>query len=583
MLISKKHSFGCFFVVFFWAWFYNNRFVKLHLLLILVTVMSLTAQPTAFAPTAFDKVATRYWQEYQNNLPIGGGMAYEKQVRDCQLDGSIDSLKTLDRLLIAVKKDIENRQMNEQSLLNNSTFRNFLLFLGFYAGRVLINQSQKPMNWLAFDDLQRHFNLKPTGVGQFYQVTALCHDTQTPPFFVLVVLGAKLFGTFNHKFTYPSTGQLAPESLYWAVMAQLELIGDNQNSMGQNTVAKNTTVQHTATQNTIAQNPVIQNTPSQNTASQNVASQNPVAQNLANQPLIQAVSQEPLIQPKANPTQNTFAQNPVAQTTPSQNTANQAVINQTQPNQTQQEQVKQEANLAKSSPTKPLNSVNQQSKSPPKPLNAADAQALAKRQQNQANQLAKHLSEVKQDLTTLPAINSNYHDRYEQVAQVLSKAEQLAPNREQFDKLNSGQQATIKQALALLEKLADNGNTNAMLRLAICAFEGVVMPKDDEQGFTLTKKAAEMNDIRAQKFLSRLYYQGLGTTASPQMGEMWLERAAHGGHDEAKKLQAQFTQIKIMKDDFKVEAQKDKRYMMMLGSVAVFLVILMLLTAKFLA
>ena len=48
-------------------------------------------QPTV--ASVFDKVAQTYWQDYERGNPIGGGMSFEKRLRDCALDDTLESLK----------------------------------------------------------------------------------------------------------------------------------------------------------------------------------------------------------------------------------------------------------------------------------------------------------------------------------------------------------------------------------------------------------------------------------------------------------------------------------------------------------
>lgn len=135
----------------------------------------------------------------------------------------------------------------------------------------------------------------------------------------------------------------------------------------------------------------------------------------------------------------------------------------------------------------------------------------------------------------------------------------------------------------MIADTAKTGNTNAMIVLAICYFNGIGVAKDENKGFAIVQKTADMHDVRAQKLLSRLYYQGFGTTANMQLGEFWLQKSADNGHENAKKLVAQFAQNRLILDDFRVESQKDKRYFTMLAIVAVAGVIGLWLVGKILA
>ncbi|MDO4251296.1 MAG: tetratricopeptide repeat protein, partial [Moraxella sp.] len=139
----------------------------------------------------------------------------------------------------------------------------------------------------------------------------------------------------------------------------------------------------------------------------------------------------------------------------------------------------------------------------------------------------------------------------------------------------------LQKAVSQIDSIATEGNTNAMLSLALCYFKGIGQPQDLGKGVEMVFKAAERQDMRAQKFLSRLYYQGVGVEQSTHEGELWLAKAADSGHPEAKRIQMQLLQIKAMKDDFKVEAEKDKKYIILFVGIAIFFVVLLWLLIKF--
>lgn len=172
--------------------------------------------------------------------------------------------------------------------------------------------------------------------------------------------------------------------------------------------------------------------------------------------------------------------------------------------------------------------------------------------------------EIYQDLQNLPAANARADAEFQKAKAVLDNydtmiATQVAKGQTMIS-FTDEEMTNTQRAVEFIKKMANGGNTNAMITYGLCCFKGVAMPQDMEQGAIWIHKAADANDIRAQKFLSRLYYQGVGVEQSIRQGEMWLEKAANGGHPEAQKIQTQFTHIKVMKDDYKVETQKDKRY-----------------------
>lgn len=428
-------------------------------------------------PTAFDKVAQKFWQDYNSGLPIGGAMAYENEVRHCQLDESVESLNALDELLSTIKN---NLQGNEQDLLRQTPFRNFLLFLGFYVGRVVARHyPDKAFCWLSFDELKGRYRLTPE--DKFFKMAALCADNHKP-FFVWINLGAKLFGTPSRRFTQPLSDMAVSESLYWATQAYFDEL-DLANKRATQIAPQ--TAQPTAGKT--AQNP---------------------AQNLAQSMAAQAIQ----------------AQNPQSQI---------------------------------------------QSKNPNQPQKSKRTAPPAK----------DPFDEVKADLVNLPAQNSTHDEHYKKAHEFLQKVDK---DMQGGLVLDDKQQANAQSALNALEKIANAGNTNAMLSLAVYAFEGRLMD-DTSKATAFVQRAADGGDVRAQKLLSRLYYQGLGVKTSTEMGQMWLDRAAQGGHPEAKKLQMQMSLVKDMKNDYHSEIQQDKRMYLMVGGVGLFFVILIWLSTKFLA
>lgn len=171
----------------------------------------------AQAPSAFDQLAKSYLDDYQQDRPIAGGMAYETRVRACHLDGSADSLKRLDRLLSTLKDELAHN--SETLLLQRADFRRFVLFLGFYVGQVLASQTGQTLCWVASTHTAQTKN------ERFYQVAALCPcGSSQPAFFVWQSVGATLFASDDRKFIDPIQKTYAPQSLYWAFKAYEEAL-----------------------------------------------------------------------------------------------------------------------------------------------------------------------------------------------------------------------------------------------------------------------------------------------------------------------------------------------------------------------
>ncbi len=184
---------------------------------------------------------------------------------------------------------------------------------------------------------------------------------------------------------------------------------------------------------------------------------------------------------------------------------------------------------------------------------------------------------------------SDTNDSYQKAVSVLSRFDEHIKSEmakgKALDEISFGenQQAIRKNALQLLVSLVKNGNMSAMTRLALYFFEGRGVPPDPQKATALIKKSAEMGDPRAQKLLSRLYYQGYDDIErSQELGEYWLKKAADNGHIEAKKVCAYMNQVEILKNDRRSEQQYDKRLWLILGGVGVAVVlVLMVLSALF--
>lgn len=90
------------------------------------------------AITALDQIALAYLQDWHQQRPIDGGVAFEAQLRQLSLDGSMQSLSELDNFLLQLKPqfiaDIAQIRQHSQQ-------RNLLLFIAFYSGAVLTYQA----------------------------------------------------------------------------------------------------------------------------------------------------------------------------------------------------------------------------------------------------------------------------------------------------------------------------------------------------------------------------------------------------------------------------------------------------------
>lgn len=64
------------------------------------------------------------------------------------------------------------------------------------------------------------------------------------------------------------------------------------------------------------------------------------------------------------------------------------------------------------------------------------------------------------------------------------------------------------------------------------------------------------------------------------MGQMWLSRAAEGGHETAKVLQQQMSLVKSMKETYRSEIQQDKRTYLLIVAIGIMFVLIIWLSTK---
>lgn len=512
--------------------------------------------------SVFDKLCDEYWQQFCQNVAVGGGMAYQNRLNDCVLDESLESLKRVDKLLIAVKQDILHKGYPENALLKQTSVRNFIFFVAFYVGKVIQKHTQNPLSWqsVSLD------NIRPQ--DKFYTLMAF----GKPAIFVLMTIGAKLFGRLDRPFYHPISRELIEDSVYWLAYEAIYATGDTP-ILDIEFSAKETDYTLSIIDSDTAVTD--QKTAKQFPAKQKTTEQKPIGQKTAKSSTSQPNSEHLAKQ------QNTqIAQNLSAQSTNHKNksdldihkspsTPHKAILNKTTPYKTTQNGYidNQNPSLTLNQNASPNNATSKNSHSP---------SHFAKRSTKKPKPQADFFAEVKQDLTILPAVNDTNQANFVKAYDFLQKI----PTQ---DELSDAQKKGQLKAVRLIADTAKTGNTNAMIVLAICYFNGIGVAKDENKGFAIVQKTADMHDVRAQKLLSRLYYQGLGTTANMQLGEFWLQKSADNGHENAKKLVAQFAQNRLILDDFRVESQKDKRYFTMLAIVAVAGVIGLWLVGKILA
>lgn len=182
--------------------------------------------------TPLDYMAAGYWQDFLANRPIADGMAYESQLRACMLDESLASLQRVDTLLSQIRRDlIKTERWSEEMLLVDEHYRNLMVFLAFYAGRVLAQHWQQTPHWYGQFELGKRYPELALIREDFYQHMAVVYrednkategtEADKPPlFFALEPIGLRLFGHIDRPFVAVQGDQVA-SGLYQAVSARL--------------------------------------------------------------------------------------------------------------------------------------------------------------------------------------------------------------------------------------------------------------------------------------------------------------------------------------------------------------------------
>lgn len=185
-------------------------------------------------------------------------------------------------------------------------------------------------------------------------------------------------------------------------------------------------------------------------------------------------------------------------------------------------------------------------------------------------------AELMQDIITIPVQQNVGNDAYKKVNQFFGKLDKAYPKSDEknaqhaiINKLTEQQKNNLSKAKNMLQKLAEQGNTDAMLHLAVYLMQGKWFEKNQQQGLALIQTAANAQDSRAMRMMSKLYYQGLGVNTDVNIGRHWLNLAADKGHEEAKKLIKQMDLAQIMIAERKEEIKSDDRLLKVMAVVVV--------------
>ncbi|TXD98645.1 sel1 repeat family protein [Psychrobacter frigidicola] len=490
---------------------------------------------TSLPKTPLDYVAEGYWQDFLTNRPIAGGIAYEAALHNCQLDKSLLSLQRLDTLILQMRRDmIKANIWHEDKLLADERYRNLLIFLAFYAGQVLAKQWQNMPHWYGQFELRARYPELPLITDDFYRHMAVLYKaaaTQNegikaevsdkvavPLFFALEPIGMRLFGHIDRQFQALQGGQVA-SGLYQAVSALLPNFTSNKANNNVNT--------EFSANNSLIDDTLINKSPRASQPIVNTAQQISVASTSSSPVSITKVAPTPIL------TKNLITVPDNIQPTPIQ----------TQP-------------------------------APPKPaIQIAPTPEIF-------TQLLTELDEIE-------LVQTAGNEDYRQARKILDQFERHIAKQHKARAqvmFSHKHQASREQALVLLNKSAMAGNTAAMLRLAMYELLGEGLSINNledkaaskEAGVDWVKQAASTKDSRAQRLLSKMYYQGVGVTQDIETGKQWLEQAAKNGHLEAESLVAQWQQAQMLITTREQEEHSFKRYQLLIAAVIVAAVLLII-------
>ncbi|PKH64093.1 sel1 repeat family protein [Psychrobacter sp. 4Dc] len=503
--------------------------------------------------TPLDYIAEGYWQDFLAERSIAGGIAYETELRACTLDESLESLQRIDTLLSQVRRDmIKSGIWEEATLLIDERYRNFMVFLAFYAGRVLAQQWQSKPHWYGQFELRKRYPELKLITDDFYQHMAVGYDNDGVKerlFFALEPIGLRLFGHIDRQFDAVQGGQVE-SGLYQAVSLRLpNTLNNDVHSVSELTadkVATNKATIHKATTHQITEsgNPSADSNAYVGTSQLNVS---------LNKPEEVSIGAE-------------YHQANIV-VTDSESRAIQSAMPDTV--------TELQANVV---PPESENSIKPELTKVTKPTAKPTSSVKSTSTPEMFTQLLVELDEIE-----LPQSAGDM--QYQQARKILDQFEQhiAKQNKPRRQVIFSNDHNTAKnKALLILQAAAEDGNTAAMLRLAMYELlgEGLTADSDNQKksGVDWVNQAASKNDSRAQRLLSKMYYQGVGVSQDIDSGKYWLEQAADNGHAEAANLVKQWQQADMLLTTQKQEQHSTKRYQLLIGAIiAVALLIIIII------
>lgn len=525
-----------------------------------------------------NRVIFSYWQDFENNQPINGGIVYQPILPKLHLDGSIDSLKRIDAFLDKIQPRLAQ---DIATLQSDAPQRKLLLFLAFYSGMVfayyarhISKQPQLPPFWVSFAKMTETYEpLKRLIKQDFsYSVAVSLSDIDGTPkpflpdvvrrevFFPLVAILERLFP--QRQFPNPSVPSFGylHNSVFNSVKQLLQIYKKSLEQQTATPITPLTNNFHEKNLQPIAtdlNNPLIDrktdgtipNTPNVITAQSFQkpnfgTSSQPVSAPVPVQQIPQTgQNQSPAI-PQAWQNKNTPAQ-PIKidekQLAQQQAEQRQRLLEQQQA----QEQAKREYALA--NPQLHAGLLNQR-------------KSILEQQQKRKDSF----SELEQDLQTINLPDVQMSEQAKQVyAQSVKLLQYLSQNQQNS---NPSLSQKYQKAYQVIDKLAKSNTSDAMLRQALLLFRGnpaIALQPDHQQAVALVHSAAKLLDNRAEKLLSKLYYSGeiQGLQMDSEQGRYWLEQAAKHGHPEAERLLQSFDMLSTLKTN----RYEDDDYLKKLG------------------
>ncbi|WP_201548451.1 tetratricopeptide repeat protein [Psychrobacter fjordensis] len=505
--------------------------------------------------TPFDYIAAGYWQDFLAGRAIAGGIAYETELRDCVLDESLASLQRIDTLLSQIRREmIKVGQWNEASLLVDERYRNFMMFVAFYAGQVLAQQWQSTSHWYGQFELHKRYPELSLTADDFYQHMAVIYrddagvSADTSLFFALEPIGLRLFGHIDRQFEAVQGGQVA-SGLYQAVSARLPKLNDSQ-------VVKSgmpaPVAQITESNLKYADIDTDINAGSDKEKVKAVDMHTPLEKQWVNDT------------PAAIPQPNILAQ---------PNSQSQLAL-------AKEEKLIEEVKLVENTDSEHAIPSQLSKQLSNQPLTSSASPVPSSKDLS----MPEMFMQLRIELDTIEVVQTSGQTEYQQASNVLEQFEQhIAKQNKPRAQIvfSENHLAAKKQALLKLQEVARAGNTAAMLRLAMYELldEGIAADKNaaTESGTAWVKQAASKNDSRAQRLLSKMFYQGLGVAQDIDNGKYWLEQAAENGHLEAAKIVEQWQQAQTLITTQKQEQHSIKRYQLLFAAVIVVALLILII------